>query len=184
MSMEPLYAYITILLVYLTAETVMVIRAGIWGKKRPRDWTMPLVTIPFKLVLVCSMFEYYYLKRAPGAISIALGSLLFFVGAWFRVHGHYDLRKAFSPVVQEIEGGKLVQTGLYKHIRHPLYVGTICLFLACPVFLAARYSAVLSVVGLVGVALRIRKEERFLAEHQPGYADYKKRTWRLVPKVF
>lgn len=152
-----------------------------WGRREP---TFYAVVLPFALMLGTAIFERLSLNKAVAWPFPALGAVLLAAGTFFRVRGLRDLGNAFSPYSRVAEGQQLVDTGLYRHIRHPLYVGTILLFLAPPIFVAARFAWVFVVIGLIGTFARIRKEEAMLERGLPGYAEYKKRTAALVPGVY
>ncbi|MFC1614108.1 methyltransferase family protein [Gemmatimonadota bacterium] len=184
MDYRPLLAYFIIFILYRISEIFITIRVGSF-KRRPKcEWTMPLIHWLFVLATVVPVLEYIYLRSGPGYISYLCGGSLFILGTFFRVKGHLDLKKGFSPAVELIEDQRLVDTGLYRYIRHPLYIGSICLFFACPLFLGSRFSLVLSFMGLFAIFLRIRKEEKFLVKNMEGYEEYMNRTWALIPKVY
>jgi protein-S-isoprenylcysteine O-methyltransferase Ste14 len=84
----------------------------------------------------------------------------------------------------EIEDTSIVVTGLYHIIRHPISLANILFCIACPLFLAAGPSWIPALMGILGVILRISIEESFMAQHIPDYADYKKRTWALLPYIY
>jgi protein-S-isoprenylcysteine O-methyltransferase Ste14 len=115
---------------------------------------------------------------------LLIGSLLSVAGIWVRVWGHLDLDGAFSQYVEKSEGQVLVHSGMYAKIRHPMYVGTVLLFVGVPLVLAARFAWLFSALGLIGLVVRIQKEEVFLIEELPGYRKYAKRTWRLAPYIY
>lgn len=184
MDNSPLIAYVGCIIIYRIVESSASIRAGSW-KPRPKwDWTLFAVIGSFLLALTAPAVEFLGLGTHPGPISYVLGGVLFLAAAFVRARGLLDLGKGFSMAVEVREGQQLVETGLYHHIRHPLYLGVFCLFLACPVFLDARWSFLVSSLGFLAVYARIRKEEAFLAEHLPGYREYMERTWRVMPGVW
>ena len=184
MDYRPIAVYLIFLVIYRISESIVMIRVGSW-KKRPKwEWTLPLVVVSFFLILILPALEYIYYGTNPLYISHIIGGIFFLLATFFRVKGHLDLKKCFSMSVERVEGQQLVETGLYRHIRHPLYLGTICLFIACPAFLGAQFSLVMSLLGLLVIYIRIRKEEEFLVKHMPGYKEYMNRTWALIPKVY
>jgi len=184
MDYRPIAAYLIFLVLYRISESIVMIRIGYW-KKRPKwEWTLPLVVLSFVLILIGPVLEYIYYGAGPRYISYIIGGSLFLLATLFRVKGHLDLKKGFSMSVERVEGQQLVETGLYRHIRHPLYLGTVCLFIACPTFLCAKFCLGLSLLGLVVIYFRIRKEEEFLVKHMQGYKEYMYRTWALIPRVY
>jgi protein-S-isoprenylcysteine O-methyltransferase Ste14 len=179
------YGYLGFLLIYRLAEVVSTAKVGALKVARPaRDWTVALILVPFFLVVVGPLLEYLYLQIRPGYVSRIAGSLVFIAATFVRTKAHLDLRKGFSMFIEKVKGQQLVETGLYKRIRHPLYLGNLLLFIACPLFLASRISWIFTAMGLAGILIRIRIEERFLIGNMEGYKEYIGRTWAFIPRVF
>ena len=83
------------------------------------------------------------------------------------------------------EGQKVVDTGLYGVVRHPMYAVTLFLFLSMPLVLACPYSFAVMLVYIPIIVKRIRNEEDVLEEGLAGYAEYKQRVkYRLVPGIW
>jgi protein-S-isoprenylcysteine O-methyltransferase Ste14 len=112
-----------------------------------------------------------------------LGGFLFAASGFLSIKGYQDLQHGFAQAV-EIEDTSIVVTGLYHIIRHPISLANILFCIACPLFLAAGPSWIPALVGILGVIFRISIEESFMAKHIPDYADYKKRTWALLPYIY
>ncbi len=83
------------------------------------------------------------------------------------------------------KGQKVVSTGLYSIVRHPMYVGMTVLCLATPVALGLYAAVVPFLLWLPLLVLRIRNEEEVLKRELKGYKEYcRKVRWRLVPGVW
>ncbi len=184
MDHRPLIAYLVFIIFYRVLESFSSIRAGSWKRKPKLDWTLFMIVGSFILIIIGAPLEYLLFNSQPELVNYLSGGVLFALGAFFRAKGLLDLKKGFSMGIERIEGQELVETGLYRRIRHPLYLGTLCVFLACPLFLDAHISFALAAVGMISVNFRIRAEEIFLSEHMPGYREYMKRTWKMIPGVF
>lgn len=90
-----------------------------------------------------------------------------------------------SRVVEIQKGQKVIDTGVYAVIRHPMYTAALIMFFASPIVLGSYYAAIPMLFYLVGIVLRIRNEEKVLANGLEGYADYMKKVkYRLVPFVW
>ena len=90
-----------------------------------------------------------------------------------------------SRTVEVQEGQRVIDTGLYGVVRHPMYSATLFLFLSMPVVLGSPFSFVIMLAYLPIIAKRIRNEEELLARGLEGYAEYLKRVrWRLVPHLW
>ena len=90
-----------------------------------------------------------------------------------------------SRTIQVQEGQKVVDTGLYAMVRHPMYSVTILLFLAMSLVLGSWYALIPFVFYPVIIILRLKNEEALLLRELPGYRAYvKKVKYRLVPFVW
>lgn len=87
-----------------------------------------------------------------------------------------------SRTVEVQAGQKVIDTGLYGIVRHPMYSVTILLFLSMPLVLGSVISFVIFLTYPLIIAKRIRNEEMVLEQELDGYADYKKKVKnRLIP---
>ena len=90
-----------------------------------------------------------------------------------------------SRTVEVQENQKVIDTGLYGIVRHPMYTATVVLFLAVPLVLGSPLSFVVMLGYLPIIAKRIRNEEAVLKDGLEGYADYMERVrYRLVPLIW
>ncbi|MBQ8894552.1 MAG: isoprenylcysteine carboxylmethyltransferase family protein [Clostridia bacterium] len=90
-----------------------------------------------------------------------------------------------SRTIEVQENQKVVDTGLYGIVRHPMYAVTIWLFLAIPVVLGSWWSFLCFVPYVAVVVVRIQNEEKVLENGLEGYSDYKKRVkYRILPFVW
>ena len=90
-----------------------------------------------------------------------------------------------SRTVEVQENQKVVETGLYGIVRHPMYAVTVWLFLSIPVVLGSWWSLLCFVPYIAVIAVRIVNEEKVLTEGLDGYAEYKKRVkYRILPFVW
>lgn len=90
-----------------------------------------------------------------------------------------------SRTVEIQEGQRLIDTGLYGVVRHPMYMSTVVLFLAMPLVLGSPVSFAVMLLYLPIIAKRIRSEERVLEEGLPGYRAYKQRVrYKVIPFVW
>lgn len=90
-----------------------------------------------------------------------------------------------SRTIEVQEGQKVVDTGLYGIVRHPMYSVTILLFLAMPLVLGSILSFLIFLVYPMILAKRIRNEEKVLEEQLEGYKEYQQKVkYKLVPLVW
>ncbi len=87
-----------------------------------------------------------------------------------------------SRTIEVQEDQKVIDTGLYGVVRHPMYLATVILFLAMPLILGSVISFLITLFYIPIIAKRIRNEELVLEEGLPGYREYKEKVkYRLIP---
>ena len=90
-----------------------------------------------------------------------------------------------SRTIEVQENQKVIDTGLYGIVRHPMYMATTVLFLAMPLVLASPISFFIMLGYLPVIAKRIRNEEKVLEEGLEGYSEYKKKVkYRILPLIW
>ena len=90
-----------------------------------------------------------------------------------------------SRTVEVQENQKVIDTGLYGIVRHPMYMSTLILFLAMPLVLGSVISFVIMLLYIPIIAKRIRNEEQVLENGLEGYTEYRKRIrYKVIPFVW
>ena len=90
-----------------------------------------------------------------------------------------------SRTIEVQEGQKVIDTGLYGIVRHPMYSVTLLLFLSMPLVLGSIYSFVIFLAYPFIIAKRIKHEEKFLERELNGYTEYKQKVkYRLIPFIW
>lgn len=90
-----------------------------------------------------------------------------------------------SRTIEVQENQKVIDTGLYGIVRHPMYMATTILFLAMPLVLASPFSFLIMLGYIPVIAKRIKNEEKVLEEGLVGYAEYKKKVkYRILPFIW
>lgn len=112
-----------------------------------------------------------------GDALIALGFLVtFFV---FR-------ENTFAAAIIEVDAGqKVVSTGPYAFVRHPMYTGGLIMLLGVPLALGSWWGLLTMIPITAAIVWRLVDEEKFLASNLPGYAEYRNQVkYRLVPFIW
>lgn len=90
-----------------------------------------------------------------------------------------------SRTVKVEEGQKVVDTGLYGIVRHPMYMATILLFLMMPIVLGSWYALIVFALYPAIIIVRLKDEEDLLTRELPGYAEYQKKVkYRIIPFIW
>lgn len=125
-------------------------------------------------------FEWYSL---PTGVSI--GGAVVFLVAYILYAEVLRENTYLSRTVEVQENQKVIDTGLYSVVRHPMYSATVLLFLAMPIVLGSIYSFFIFLLYPFIIAVRIQKEEELLEKELKGYREYKQKVkYRLIPFVF
>jgi len=125
-------------------------------------------------------FGWYTLPKTVSIIAAAVFLFSYVLYAQVMRENAY-----LSRTVKVEENQKVVDTGLYAVVRHPMYSATVLMFLAMPLVLGSVYSFVVFLVYPFLIALRIKGEEKLLEQELDGYKEYKQRIkYRLVPFIW
>ena len=90
-----------------------------------------------------------------------------------------------SRTIEIQDGQRVVDTGLYSVVRHPMYTATTLLFLAMPLVLASPISLLIMLLYIPLIVVRIIHEERYLKVNLEGYTEYTERIkYRLIPYIW
>ena len=90
-----------------------------------------------------------------------------------------------SRTIEVQENQKVIETGLYGIVRHPMYAVTIILFLTMPLILGSIISFIIFLVYPILIVKRIKNEEMLLAKELKGYTEYKEKVkYRIIPFVW
>lgn len=108
-------------------------------------------------------------------VAVALGVVMLVV-----------FQNSYAAATVRVEAGqKLVSTGLYGLVRHPMYTGDVIMMVGIPVALGSYWGLVIVIPGLTVLALRIRDEEKLLRAELDGYRVYTRKVrYRLVPHMW
>jgi protein-S-isoprenylcysteine O-methyltransferase Ste14 len=113
----------------------------------------------------------------PGVILMLIGQILFVLAKRENAF--------FTSTVRIQNAHKVCDTGLYRFVRHPGYLGMLLLLSAFPLILQSKWAFIPMMAGVILLVFRTYLEDRFLKTKLPGYADFSKHTrWRLVPGIF
>ncbi len=140
--------------------------------------------ILFTALLVLPALDHrFHWSRVPALVCI-LGDVLIVAGfaivfAVFRVNSHT------SGVIEVAADQKVVSTGPYALVRHPMYSGALVLMAAIPVALGSWWGLLVVVPMTAAIVWRLLDEEKFLGANLPGYSAFQRKVkYRLVPGIW
>lgn len=125
-------------------------------------------------------FDWYVLPKA-----VAIAASVVFLVAYLLYAEVLRENTYLSRTIEVQENQKVIDTGLYGIVRHPMYSATLLLFLSMPIVLGSIYSFMIFLAYPLIIAKRIKNEEEFLEKELEGYRGYKQKVkYRLVPFVW
>ncbi len=125
-------------------------------------------------------FHWYTLPRFAAIIAAVLFLVAYILYAEVLRENTY-----LSRTVEVQENQKVIDTGLYGIVRHPMYSATLLLFLSMPIVLGSIYSFLIFLAYPFIIARRIKNEEEFLEKELHGYREYKQKVkYLLIPYIW
>ena len=140
--------------------------------------------IMFLLVFALAGLNFRFGWFSLPGIVITIASIIFLLS--YIMYGEVLRENAYlSRTVEVSENQKVVDTGLYGLVRHPMYTSTIFLFLSMPLVLGSIYSFIVMLIYPIIIAFRIKNEEEVLENELIGYKEYKEKVkYRLIPYLW
>ena len=122
-------------------------------------------------------------SEVPGWVTWTAGSIfLLSYGMYAEVMRENEW---LSRSIELMEGQKVVSTGLYGIVRHPMYTATILMFLAMPLVMGSWWAFLVMVPYVIAIVTRIKDEETLLTKELEGYLEYKEKVrWKLIPYIW
>ncbi len=125
-------------------------------------------------------FGWYTLPK-----GVAIGAAVVFLFAYILYAEVMRENTYLSRTIQVEENQKVIDTGLYGIVRHPMYSATLILFLAIPLVLGSVFSFIIFLAYPFIIAKRIKGEEELLEKELEGYNEYKQKVkYRLIPFIW
>lgn len=125
-------------------------------------------------------FEWYCLPP-----SISIGAAVVFLVGYILYAEVLRENTYLSRTIEVQENQKVIDTGLYGIVRHPMYSVTLLLFLSMPIVLGSVFAFVIFLAYPFIITKRIKHEEEFLEQELEGYREYKQKVkYRLIPFVW
>jgi protein-S-isoprenylcysteine O-methyltransferase Ste14 len=118
------------------------------------------------------------------AVGVGIGLVLIAFGGILALRGIFDLRAYLTPFPMPVDGARLVDTGAYRLVRHPMYGGLILGSVGWGLLTASVPALVAAFALAVALRLKSGREEVWLADRFEAYAAYRARTRRFVPWLY
>ena len=154
-------------------------------EKEPRQrWIIRLAWLWLIITFLVPGFDQRYDGSAVSPIVVIAADILVLVGYgicfWVFKENPYA-----SRIVEVEPGQEVITTGPYAIVRHPMYIGSLLIFLTTPLALGSYWALWPAVFIIPILVARIRNEENMLKKNLKGYSAYVKKTrYRLLPRVW
>lgn len=142
-----------------------------------------LIAILFPLYVLPGIDHRLGWSHVPGFVVVladavvVLGFAIIFLT--FKANSHA------SAIIDVVPDQRVVSTGPYALVRHPMYLGAGLMLLATPFALGSLWTIIPAIGAIGALVWRLLEEERYLSQHLPGYDDYRRMThYRLVPFIW
>lgn len=148
-------------------------------------WTFVIVIVALTASTIILERGYIWPLVDPGDALLYVGASVMIAGYAIRRLAIYLLGNAFSNILKIKQGQTLIRTGIYGHVRHPAYTGTLIMVAGIPLLFSSPIGLIPVSLAIPAVLYRIAVEERMLTERfGDEYTEYVKGTKMLVPYVF
>ena len=153
-------------------------------KESEQKQVLALSALMFILGFVIAGLNYKY-KWIELQNSVMIIASILFVIAYILYAEILRENTYLSRTIEVQENQKVIDTGLYGIVRHPMYAVTILLFLTIPLILGSIISFAIFLVYPIIIAKRIKNEEQILEKDLKGYKEYKKKVkYKLIPFIW
>jgi protein-S-isoprenylcysteine O-methyltransferase Ste14 len=161
------------------------LKAGPWHEReRSQRIIVSLVLVAFCGFIILPVLDYHHsLSPVPAWVSVVGNAIIIF--SYLAIFWVIRTNSWAASSIRVEAGQKVVDTGPYTYVRHPMYAAAIWLFVGIPLALGSWWSVALLIPSLPVLLWRLLDEERILARDLPGYSEYMGRVrYRLMPKVW
>lgn len=176
----------------LIAGTVMIFKAPALLKKRlnakekqaEQSLAVKLSGLMFLAGFIVAGLDYRF-GWYPLPKTVSMVAAVIFLFGYILYAVVLKENEYLSRTVEIQEGQKVIDTGLYSLVRHPMYSATLLMFLSMPLVLGSLFSFLIFLAYPFIIISRLRHEEIFLEKELEGYAEYKQKVkYRLIPFIW
>ena len=153
-------------------------------KEKTQRGVVALSGLMFPVGFVLSALDFRFAWSRVPLWLVIVSAVLFLIG--YGTYAEVLRENAYlSRTVEVQEGQKVISTGLYGIVRHPMYLATLLMFLPIPLILGSFWGLIPFALYPAVIVVRIRNEEKVLAEGLDGYTEYKTKVkYRLIPLIW
>lgn len=153
-------------------------------KESEQKWVLLFSGLMFLSGFIIAGLNYRYEWIEIPNIVITISSFLFIIA--YILYAEVLRKNTYlSRTIEVQKNQKVVDTGLYGIVRHPMYAVTILLFLTMPLILGSIISFIIFLIYPIIIGKRIKNEEKVLEKDLKGYSEYRKKVkYKVIPFVW
>ena len=153
-------------------------------KEKTQQGVIALSGLIFPIGFILSALDFRFSWSKVPTWLVILASILFLIG--YVMYAEVMRENAYlSRTVEVQEDQKVISTGLYGVVRHPMYLATLFMFLPLPLILGSLFGLIPFAIYPIIIVIRIVNEEKVLTNGLAGYAEYKNKVkYRLIPFIW
>ena len=172
--------FITGVVLWVKNPELLARRLNVKEKETEQRFVIVLSGLMFIVGFIIAALDFRFQWSNIPTWLVAIATVLFLVS--YALFAEVLRENAYlSRIVEVQENQKVIDTGLYGIVRHPMYSATLLLFLTIPVILGSIYSFIIFLIYPVLLVKRFLNEEKVLESELVGYIDYKKSVkYRLI----
>ena len=171
-------------ILFIKAPELLEKRLGVKEKENTQKGVVALSGLLFFIGFIVAGLDHRFDWSHVPAWLVVVSSVVLLVS--YALYAEVMRENAYlSRTIEVQEGQKVISTGLYGIVRHPMYAVTIWLFLSIPLVLGSLWSLLCFAHYPILIIARILNEEKVLSAGLEGYVDYKKKVkYRLIPFIW
>lgn len=160
-------------------------KAGPWAEKRgPQRAIMLFISTAFIGIFIIAGMDFRFGWSHMSKMLIFGGDALIFL-SYYIFFEVFKENSFASATIELAEDHKVISTGLYGIVRHPMYMGSLFFMAGIPMALGSWWACILTVALAPTLVWRIADEEKMLKEELKGYGEYcQKVRYRLIPFIY
>ncbi|MBO5101933.1 MAG: isoprenylcysteine carboxylmethyltransferase family protein [Clostridia bacterium] len=169
---------------FIKAPSLLEKRLNNKEKEKAQRGVVALSGLMFPVGFVTSALDFRFGWSSVPVWLVTVASVLFLLG--YGMYAEVMRENAYlSRTVEVQENQRVIKTGLYGIVRHPMYLATLLMFLPMPLILGSLWGVIPFLIYPVIIVFRIINEEKVLTEGLEGYAEYKTEVkYRLIPFIW
>ncbi len=161
------------------------VKAGVGAEQeRSQNIIQAFAALVFIAIFVVSALDHRFSWSTVPPILIALGDIMIVLG-FYLVFLVFRENTFASGTIEVGAEQRVIATGPYALVRHPMYIGALVMLVGVPLALGSRWGLLAVIPMILVLVLRLLDEEKFLAKNLAGYCDYQNHVkYRLLPLVW